>query len=173
MRTLINYIVILTIVFIVSCGNNSQEQKDGEVRVSPDIVNNPETASGEITDKTGVPKFDFEEITFDLGTVQSGESVTHEFKFKNSGDKDLIISQAKGSCGCTVPDWPKEPIAPGETGKITVHYDTQRAGAINKSVTINSNAINEPIKVIRIKGNVLPQPETGAPVNNSGAPNNN
>ncbi len=118
-------------------------------------------------------KIEFKKETHDYGTVKFGENGDCTFEFKNSGNEPLIISNAKGSCGCTVPDWPKEPIAPGETGKITVHYDTQRAGAINKSVTINSNAINEPIKVIRIKGNVLPQPETGAPVNNSGAPNNN
>ena len=65
-------------------GFQTKNEKNGEVIVSPDIVNNPETANGEITDKTGVPKFDFEEITFDLGTVESGESVTHEFKFKNA-----------------------------------------------------------------------------------------
>jgi len=118
-------------------------------------------------------KIEFKKETHDYGTVKFGENGDCTFEFKNTGNEPLIISNAKGSCGCTVPDWPKEPIAPGETGKITVHYDTQRAGAINKSVTINSNAVNEPIKVIRIKGNVLPQPETGAPVNNSGAPNNN
>jgi len=118
-------------------------------------------------------KIEFKKETHDYGTVKFGENGDCTFEFKNTGNEPLIISNAKGSCGCTVPDWPKEPIAPGETGKITVHYDTQRAGAINKSVTINSNAINEPIKVVRIKGNVLPQPETGAPVNNSGAPNNN
>ena len=155
MRTLINYIVILTSVFIVSCGNNSQEQKDGEVRVSPDIVNNPETASGEITDKTGVPKFDFEEITFDLGTVQSGESVTHEFKFKNSGDKDLIISQAKGSCGCTQPEYPKDPIAPGDEGVIKVTFNsTGISGQITKNVTLIANTTPN-TKVLTITGEVI------------------
>ena len=155
MRTLINYIVILTSVFIVSCGNNSQEQKVGEVRVSPDIVNNPETASGEITDKTGVPKFDFEEITFDLGTVQSGESVTHEFKFKNSGDKDLIISQAKGSCGCTQPEYPKDPIAPGDEGVIKVTFNsTGISGQITKNVTLIANTTPN-TKVLTITGEVI------------------
>jgi hypothetical protein len=85
----------------------------------------------------------------------------------------LIISNAKGSCGCTVPEWPKEPIAPGAKATIKVKYDTKRPGAINKSVTITSNAVNEPTKVIRIKGNVLPAPEGTAPVNNSGVPANN
>jgi hypothetical protein len=85
----------------------------------------------------------------------------------------LIISNAKGSCGCTVPEWPKEPIAPGAKGTIRVKYDTNRPGPINKSVTITSNALNEPNKVIRIKGEVGPAPESGMPVNNAGAPTNN
>jgi hypothetical protein len=155
MRTLINYIVILTSLLIVSCGNNTDEPKEGEVRVSPDIVNNPETASGEITDKTGVPKFDFEEITFDLGTVESGESVTHEFKFKNSGDKDLIISQAKGSCGCTQPEYPKDPVAPGDEGVIKVTFNsTGISGQITKNITLIANTTPN-TKVLTITGEVI------------------
>ncbi len=83
------------------------------------------------------------------------------------------LTYTKGSCGCTVPEWPKEPIAPGAKGVIRVKYDTNRPGPINKNVTITSNAINEPNKVIRIKGEVGPAPEVGTPVNNAGAPINN
>lgn len=126
-------------------------------------------------------KIEFMKETHDYGTVKYGGDGTCTFEFKNTGNEPLIISNAKGSCGCTVPEWPKEPIAPGAKGKITVKYDTKRAGAINKSVTITSNAINEGYdetaktntRVLRIKGNVLPAPEGGAPVNNSGAPTNN
>lgn len=118
-------------------------------------------------------KIEFTKETHDYGTVKYGADGACTFEFKNTGNEPLIISNAKGSCGCTVPEWPKEPIAPGAKGKITVKYDTKRPGAINKSVTITSNAVNEPVKVIRIKGNVLPAPEGGAPVNNSGAPTNN
>jgi hypothetical protein len=82
----------------------------------------------------------------------------------------LIISQAKGSCGCTVPEWTTDPIAPGETGTITVKYNTEKVGPINKNVTVMSNATNEPTKVLRITGNVAPAPEGTSPVNNSGAP---
>jgi hypothetical protein len=119
------------------------------------------------------PKVEFTKETHDYGTVKYGADGTCTFEFKNTGNAPLIISNAKGSCGCTVPEWPKEPIAPGAKGKITVKYDTKRPGAINKSVTITSNAVNEPTKVLRIKGNVLPAPEGGAPVNNSGVPANN
>ncbi len=84
----------------------------------------------------------------------------------------MLISNSRGSCGCTVPEWPKEPIAPGATGTIKVKYDTMRTGAINKSVTISSNAVNEPEKVIYIKGSVLAPETVTPPVNESGAPSN-
>ncbi len=107
----------------------------------------------------------------DYGTVKNGSDGSCTFEFKNTGNAPLIISSCKGSCGCTVPTWPHEPIAPGETGVITVKYDTKRAGAINKSVTISSNATNTPEQIVRIKGNVLPPPEDGTPVNSAGPAN--
>lgn len=118
-------------------------------------------------------KIEFSKETHDYGTVKYGADGACTFEFKNTGNEPLIISNAKGSCGCTVPEWPKEPIAPGAKGSIKVKYDTKRPGAINKSVTITSNAVNEPTKIIRIKGNVLPAPEGVSPVNTTGAPSNN
>jgi len=118
-------------------------------------------------------KIDFSKETHDYGDIKYGADGTCTFEFKNTGTAPLIISNAKGSCGCTVPEWPKEPINPGQKAEIKVKYDTKRPGPINKSVTITSNASNEPSKVIRIKGNVGAKPETGAPVNNAGAPSNN
>ncbi len=118
-------------------------------------------------------KIEFSKETHDYGNIKYDGDPYCTFEFKNTGDEPLIISNAKGSCGCTVPEWPKEPIAPGAKGSIRVKYDTKRPGPINKSVTITSNAINEPNKVIRIKGEVGPAPEVGTPVNNSGAPTNN
>lgn len=119
-------------------------------------------------------KIDFVKEIHDYGTIKYGADGSCTFEFKNVGNAPLIISNAKGSCGCTVPSWPKEPIAPGAKGSIKVQYDTKRPGPINKSVTITSNAVNGGEgTVIRIKGNVLPAPEGSAPVNNSGAPTNN
>jgi len=118
-------------------------------------------------------KIDFAKEVHDYGTVKYGGNGTCTFEFTNTGNAPLIISKATGSCGCTVPSWPKEPIAPGAKGTISVKYDTKRPGPITKSVTISSNAVNEPNKVIRIKGNVSPAPEGASPVNNAGAPNNN
>ena len=122
---------------------------------------------------TSGAKIDFTKDTHDYGTIKNGADGTCTFEFKNTGNAPLIISNAKGSCGCTVPEWPKEPIAPGAKASIKVKYDTSRQGVINKNVTITSNAVNAAEKMIYIKGNVLPAPESGAPVNNSGAPTKN
>jgi peptidyl-prolyl cis-trans isomerase A (cyclophilin A) len=102
-------------------------------------------------------KLEFTKETHDYGIIKHNADPYCTFEFKNTGNEALLITEARGSCGCTVPEWPKEPIAPGATGKIKVTYDTKRVGSFQKSVTITSNAINEPIKVINIKGEVLPQ----------------
>lgn len=118
-------------------------------------------------------KIEFTKDTHDYGNIKNGGNGTCTFVFTNTGNEPLVITTAKGSCGCTVPEWPKEPIAPGAKGTITVRYDTKKVGAINKSVTITSNAVNEPTKVLRIKGNVAPPVEGASPVNTTGAPTNN
>lgn len=118
-------------------------------------------------------KAEFDKDVHDYGTIEQGGNGTCEFKIKNTGTEPLVIRNARGSCGCTVPTWPKEPIAPGGTAIIKVKYDTKRVGVINKSVTVTSNASNEGTKVLRIKGTVKAKPAGGAPVNNSGAPANN
>lgn len=90
----------------------------------------------------------------DYGTIDQNANGTCEFKVTNTGDQPLIISNCKGSCGCTVPKCDTAPIAPGASSIITVKYATERVGPINKSVTITSNAVNAPTKIIRIKGEV-------------------
>lgn len=117
-------------------------------------------------------KIEFNKDVHDYGTVKYAADGTCEFTFKNTGNAPLIISRAQGSCGCTVPEWPKEPIAPGASAVMKVKYDTKRPGPINKSVTVTSNAINSPTTVVRIKGTVLPQAEGTSPVDKSGAPKN-
>lgn len=122
-------------------------------------VQQPATNKSEIT---------FEKEVHDYGTIKVGANGDCVFEFKNTGTEPLIISKAKGSCGCTVPDWPKEPIMPGKTGSIKVTYDTKRVGPINKSVTIESNASNAPVKIVRIKGNVEAAEATQSPVKSEG-----
>lgn len=105
------------------------------------------------------PKIVFDKTNHDFGTVAEGPQVTTEFTFKNEGDEPLILSNVKASCGCTVPNWPKEPILPGQSSQIEVKYNTKRRiGNFNKSITITSNA-NEATKVIYIKGKVEAAPE--------------
>jgi len=103
------------------------------------------------------PKIQFNKETHDYGIIKYNADPYCVFEFKNTGNEALLITEARGSCGCTVPEWPKEPIAPGATGKLKVTYDTKRVGNFQKSVTITSNAVNEPVKVVNIKGEVLPE----------------
>lgn len=97
----------------------------------------------------------FAQEVFDFGELPEGPKANTEFKFTNTGKEPLIISEAKGSCGCTVPVWPKEPIMPGKTGVIKVEYNTdKRPGPFTKTVTITTNAA-ESSKVLKIKGTVI------------------
>ncbi|HLP10948.1 MAG TPA: DUF1573 domain-containing protein [Flavobacteriales bacterium] len=105
----------------------------------------------------------FQKEVHDYGNVKQGGNGDCEFKFTNTGSAPLIISNAVGSCNCTVPKWPKDPIMPGESGVIKVHYGTDRVGPINKTVTITAN-VEGNTKVVRIKGNVLAGETAGAPV---------
>ncbi len=112
----------------------------------------PANANNEVkADNPNAAEITFENEMHDYGTIKQGADGTCEFKFKNTGKEPLIISNAKGSCGCTVPTWPKEPIMKGQTGVIKVHYDTKRVGAFTKTVTLNSNAKTDP-KILTIKG---------------------
>src|ERR1039458_1742031 len=97
------------------------------------------------------PTVIYESDVHDFGTIKQGDNGTCEFKFTNTGKVPLIISNAKGSCGCTVPDWPKEPIKPGQSNAIKATYDTKRIGAFTKTVTVTSNA-KEATKILTIKG---------------------
>lgn len=104
----------------------------------------------------------FETEVIDYGTIEHNADGNREFKFKNTGKEPLIISNCTGSCGCTVPTWPKEPIKPGETASIKVKYATDRVGAFEKTVTVTSNA-KSATKVIKIKGVVKPDAATATP----------
>lgn len=104
-------------------------------------------------DFTG-PVFDFENKVIDYGEIAANSDGNRVFSFTNVGKSPLIITNVKGSCGCTVPTKPEEPIMPGEKGEIKVKYATNRIGPFSKTVTITSNAY-EPTVVLRIKGRVL------------------
>ncbi len=97
----------------------------------------------------------FQTETIDYGNIAYNSDGNREFVFTNNGNKPLIITNAQGSCGCTVPTYPREPIAPGAKGVIGVKYDTSRAGQpFSKTITLTTNAVT-PTKVLTIKGAVL------------------
>ena len=110
----------------------------------------------------------FEEMEYDFGSIEQNTTNPHVFTFTNTGDEPLIISDAKGSCGCTVPDYPREPVMPGEKGEIKVVYSPGKQKNLQtKTVTITANT--EPATtVLRIKANVNPGAEDAADAN-SGA----
>jgi hypothetical protein len=112
------------------------------------------------------PKFKFETEVIDYGTIEHNANGDREFKFTNVGKEPLIITSAVGSCGCTVPTPPKDPVKPGASAVIKVHYATDRIGAFEKQITITSNA-DTPTKVIKIKGVVKPDP---APADGTATP---
>lgn len=113
-------------------------------------------------------EYKFESEEHDFGTITQGESVTYEFKFINTGTEPLIISKAEGSCGCTVPIFPKEPILKNQSAIIKVTFNsTGKSGMQDKTVTLTSNAKRNPM-ILHIKGNVeklIEQPTTDKPKN--------
>ena len=129
MRTIF---LTLSLLFVSLIGFTQQTEKDGAFIVVDKEVH------------------DFDYVDFDSPAVC-------EFVITNKGVKPLTISHCKGSCGCTVPTCESTPILPGGTYTMVVKYDTKREGPINKSITIWSDAVNEPVKVVRIKGWVKPE----------------
>ena len=103
--------------------------------------------------------------TFDFGKIPQGKPVTHVFMFTNTGKTPLSLENVQASCGCTTPEWSKDPVAPGETSQITVGYNAANEGVFTKSITISYNA--DQTKQINIKGEVWKTPETSAPENSA------
>jgi hypothetical protein len=146
-----NLLIALSLFTLVSC------QSSGENATDTDVVTN--NASGEGKRDANLPEITFAEEVFDFGKITQGEKVSHSFGFKNTGKKNLIISGASGSCGCTVPEWPKEPILPGAEGTIDVVFNSEgKSGMQEKTITVVTNC--EPAtRVIRIRTEII-IPET-------------
>ena len=119
-------------------------------------------AQNESTDNPNAAAFKFEQTEHDFGTLDEGPKVTHVFNFTNTGKEPLIITSARASCGCTVPQKPEKPVLPGEVGEITVTYNTKgRVGNFNKAITLTSNAKHSTF-ILKIKG-VVVKVEDGTP----------
>lgn len=146
-------IVILSFALLAFTFSNAQETAKITKTVKKTTVKNTtKTAKAEGAGMV------FDSETIDYGTIAHNADGNRKFEFTNNGNKPLIITNAQGSCGCTVPTTPKEPIAPGAKGTIGVKYATDRVGPFTKTVTVSSNAEGMPSKVLTIKGTVLADP---------------
>lgn len=140
-----NKVIISIITISLGLSFQACDQK-GDAKVTPNMITNSQTATNE---SIPVADITFDQDTFNFGTVIEGEKVVHAFNFTNTGKYDLIISKAVGSCGCTVPEWPKEPIRPGKSASIDVVFDSdRRVGKALKDVTIYANTEPATRKVV-------------------------
>ncbi len=148
------WMCVLSLVVLAACDDMTKKVETKE-QYPTDLVNNLRTAEASTDNTAGEAVFTFDKEEHDFGTLVDGEKVSYSFRFTNTGDAPLIISTAKGSCGCTVPNWPKEPIAPGEGGTIDVTFNSSgRSGVQSKAVTLTANT-NPNRKVIRITSEVV------------------
>ena len=154
-------LAVLMIGFLASCQSNdvrdaARQDVDTNANVTP-APTTPTTAPAPATPAAPAgptTTMTFEATEFDFGIVQDGEKVAHTYSFTNTGNEPLILSDAKGSCGCTVPKWPREPIAPGATSEITVEFNSKnKKGKRNQKVTITANT-SPPQTFIYLKGEV-------------------
>ncbi len=177
-KIFMSLLFVAAALFAVSCNNDADDVRDEAAQeVAGQDASNTFTTQAPDEKPAGqqaeqVPAgptttIEFEETTFDFGTIKQGDKVTHIFKFRNAGNEPLIISNAKATCGCTVPNWPKEPIPPGETGEIEVVFNSKgKSNKQNKKVTITANT-NPPQSFVYLKGFVEapPKPADNKPAN--------
>ena len=172
-----NIAVFILIFFLLSCGNNNESaindlgdtssyvehrEKEKEKERESDFNLNPSSSSNneinvsvENVISEGGASMEFSNTVWDFGEINQGESVDHIFTFINNGTEPLIISNAKGSCGCTVPEWPKEPIPPNGIGEIAVEFNSgEKKGRQNKTVTLTTNCTPN-TTILRVVGNIL------------------
>ena len=144
-----NFFLLAIAVFfsfsVLVAQSNNSETKENETEVVE-----------EVTPKEG-PQATFKSKEIDYGKIEQNADPYRIFTFENTGTEPLLITDAKGSCGCTVPTYPKEPIGPGESGEIKVRYATNRIGAFRKTVTLTTNSIEQKI-TLTIKGEVKAKP---------------
>jgi len=146
-------------------------QRIEQLKTAEPVVGIEESKQEQIEEPSSDATIDFESKVVDYGILEHNANGEREFVFTNNGTEPLIIKNAKGSCGCTVPTWPREPIMPGETSKIGVKYATNRVGKFTKTITLTTNVGKKPV-ILTVKGEVTPPPkEAQVPEKkNEGAP---
>jgi len=147
--TMSRYLLLILTLTFAACENK-------ERKVTSDLLNFPSAENGAV--EGDLPEISFEEAEFNFGKVAVGEKITHAYAFVNKGKADLQISQVTPSCGCTtLKDWPKEPIAPGQSGVITVEFNSAGfSGNIEKTIQVATNGIPRDF-YLKLKGEVSGQ----------------
>lgn len=168
MKSISPLLLALAMIFVVACQSDADDARakarESLASTSPAETVKPNANAAKKNAQTATPvetapagpttAVEFGESTFDFGTISEGEKVSHVYKFTNTGSEPLVISNAKGSCGCTVPQWPKTPIAPGEEGEIMVEFNSKgKTGKQTKRVTVTANT-NPPQSFLTITGQV-------------------
>ncbi|WP_159799995.1 DUF1573 domain-containing protein [Flavobacterium sp. MK4S-17] len=147
-RKSVAVLAIASLVFTVSCKENAALRIDEETAKKAEIAH---AESGKL------PVMKFENLEYDFGTVNEGDKVEHVYTFTNEGSADLIINEVKPSCGCTVPDYTKTPVKPGDSGEIKVTFNTNgKSGNQNKTVTVTSNT-EKGTETLKFTANVTPK----------------
>ncbi len=160
-------VAIATAGLFASCGNDADNEVRDAARDATEITEEAAiTGAQAMGDMTGVNEavptgpttaMTFKETEFNFGTVAEGEKVKHTYNFTNAGSEPLVLSNAVGSCGCTVPIWPREPIAPGASGEIVVEFNSQgKQGERDQKVTITANT-NPAQTFLSLQGTVEPK----------------
>lgn len=183
MKTFIKLVLVLAVaVSSVSCRDKAAEKRIAELEARLSALEGNKSAASsaaapavqpqdpaavpaatETKPEGPLPAFKFERLEYDFGQIKEGEKVAYTYKFTNTGEAPLIVQSVQPSCGCTAPDWSKEPIAVGATGFVKVEFDSNgKAGIQNKVVTVNANTWPKSL-VLRFKAQVNPKPESGVP----------
>ncbi|MTI33358.1 DUF1573 domain-containing protein [Xanthovirga aplysinae] len=179
MKKLLLNVCLLSVIgfFLASCNDNSDLKKrvrnletkvakleeGSSVKVTPSSNRTSTTPTPETTEGPAA-KFSFEETSYDFGTIDEGDVVSHTFKFVNEGEVPLVIESARPSCGCTVPHYSKEPVPVGGTGEIQVQFNSKgKPGTRNNSVTVTANT-NPKVTRLTFKSSVTPKANAAGPV---------
>ena len=161
------FLLAMLVVFGIANSNAQNAKKVKTTKKTTTVDATKATPSKAIAPKVEGAGMLFESEVIDYETIPHNADGNREFVFTNNGTKPLIITNTQGSCGCTVPTTPKEPIAPGAKGKIGVKYATDRVGPFTKTVTVTSNAEGQATKTLTIKGTVLPDETPATPTTKS------
>ncbi len=154
MKKSVLIVAILSVFAFSSCKDNAADKVNEE---------NVATAEARDADSGKFPIITFDESQFDFGTIDQGAAQEHVFKFKNTGDAPLMIVNAKSSCGCTIPEYTKDPVAPGATGEMLVKFNGSGQNQVSKTVTLTTNT-KAGTETLTIKAFVTPKAGASAPV---------